>query len=420
MLAKNIATVAHYLLPNGVKNGNEWCVGSVQGEKGDSLRVHLEGMKAGIFCDFATGETGDALTLWALVCNLPIKDAIAGALRFLGMEPPSIGRVAKVYKRAAYELLADDLQDRVRDKAFKYLNLERKLDYETLHRYDLDAEDGFIVFKFFRDEELILVKKLGVNRPNNKKQITVSPDCEPILFGWQAISPDARTLVITEGELDAMSLYQYGHEAVSIPFGVNNDKWIDADYDHLTIFDEIFLCMDDDEPGRKAAKAFADKLGINRCRLVKLPRKDANQCLMDGISKEEIDHCFVSAGHFDPMEVSKSPVFLEDLMEKFYPTKTEQGYFSLLEKTQNKILFRPGDLSVWCGINGHGKSQFIGQLLLDFLKQGARVCIASMEMRPVNLLMRLTKQAAGMALPSPDYIRAIDAWFNEGLWLFTW
>ncbi len=53
------------IFPAGFRDGHEWRVGSLQGERGESLGVHLDGAKAGVWCDFSTGETGDALDLVA-------------------------------------------------------------------------------------------------------------------------------------------------------------------------------------------------------------------------------------------------------------------------------------------------------------------------------------------------------------------
>jgi len=44
-LNQNIENVLNYLLPNGKKQGNEYCVGSVGGEQGHSLKVHITGHK---------------------------------------------------------------------------------------------------------------------------------------------------------------------------------------------------------------------------------------------------------------------------------------------------------------------------------------------------------------------------------------
>jgi twinkle protein len=63
-LTERAEEVARYLLPNGKQHGNEWCVGNIQGDSGKSLKVCLKGNKAGVFSDFATGESGDFLDLW--------------------------------------------------------------------------------------------------------------------------------------------------------------------------------------------------------------------------------------------------------------------------------------------------------------------------------------------------------------------
>ena len=43
-LAKQAENFARFLYPQGKKSGNEWCVGSLQGEAGNSLKIHLKGL----------------------------------------------------------------------------------------------------------------------------------------------------------------------------------------------------------------------------------------------------------------------------------------------------------------------------------------------------------------------------------------
>ena len=54
MLAHRAEELCHELLPNGRCKGDEWRVGSVGGELGKRLGVHLAGPKAGVWCDFVT------------------------------------------------------------------------------------------------------------------------------------------------------------------------------------------------------------------------------------------------------------------------------------------------------------------------------------------------------------------------------
>lgn len=62
-LASRALEVAQHLFPNGKQIGREWCVGSIGGEPGESLKINLENGK---WKDFATQEKGgDLLDLWA-------------------------------------------------------------------------------------------------------------------------------------------------------------------------------------------------------------------------------------------------------------------------------------------------------------------------------------------------------------------
>jgi hypothetical protein len=86
MLAAQALRLAAELLPNGRREGDEWRVGSIHGEPGRSMAVHLTGPKAGVWCDFASGQAGDALGLVsAVLFNGDVRQAMAWARRWLGL-----------------------------------------------------------------------------------------------------------------------------------------------------------------------------------------------------------------------------------------------------------------------------------------------------------------------------------------------
>ena len=64
-LLDQLESVLSHLYPNGKHQGAQFIVGNVQGDTGHSLVVELEGSKRGVWLDFATGESGDVLALWA-------------------------------------------------------------------------------------------------------------------------------------------------------------------------------------------------------------------------------------------------------------------------------------------------------------------------------------------------------------------
>lgn len=86
MLAERIGVLVRELLPNGRKDGAEWRCGSLAGEKGQSLAVHLNSSRGGIWCDFSSGERGDALDLVAAVMFAgDRREAMKWAVSWLGL-----------------------------------------------------------------------------------------------------------------------------------------------------------------------------------------------------------------------------------------------------------------------------------------------------------------------------------------------
>ena len=75
-LAGNIGALCENLMPNGRREGAEWRCGSVDGQPGKSLGVHLIGAKAGVWSDFADGNKGDPLDLIQACLRLDKGEAI--------------------------------------------------------------------------------------------------------------------------------------------------------------------------------------------------------------------------------------------------------------------------------------------------------------------------------------------------------
>lgn len=87
LLAARIEDLCAYLLPNGEDRGGEWCVGSLSGEPGGSLKIPLRGAKLGMFRDFAGADTdkGDMIGLWKAVRNVDVTTACQQALEWLNI-----------------------------------------------------------------------------------------------------------------------------------------------------------------------------------------------------------------------------------------------------------------------------------------------------------------------------------------------
>lgn len=87
-------------------------------------------------------------------------------------------------------------------------------------------------------------------------------------------------------------------------------------------------------------------------------------------------------------------------------------------KTWGQIRFRPGEVTLWSGMNGHGKSLALGQAMVGFVCQREPVCIASFEMRPVVTLARMMRQTAGCRQPEREMVQGVHEEWSDWLWLY--
>lgn len=426
LLWNQVERVAKYLLPNGKRESHEWVAGSINGESGKSLKVNLAGKK--VWSDFAEGTTGDLLDLWVAVRDCGLHQAMTEAKEFLGIKDDDhhfSARQQKKFSRPDRKKVARYLTKT--EKHLEYLS-SRGISAETAKLYEVAAakvwngerELDALAFPYKRDGELLQVKRISTERPDGKKVIMAEGDCEPCLYGWQAIPKNMRIVIICEGEIDCMSYYQYGLPALSVPFGGGKgakQQWIEFEYHNLDRFDEIWISMDSDEVGQAAAKEIATRLGEHRCRLVNLPLKDINECLMAGISSDDIVGYLERASFFDPEELYSAREFYQDTINAFYG-KEQSLFYSPWECLNHNFAFRQAELSLVNGVNGHGKTEVVGHMALEAMRQGVKTCIASLEIKPGILLKRLTRQSTCLKLPPQLEIDSAFKFYDDRLWLF--
>lgn len=414
-LAAQASSVAAYLLPAGKKASGEWKAGSVRGEPGNSLSVRIGGAKAGVWSDFSTGEKGDLLDLWAACRGLSIGQAMTEAKHYLGVRDAMPARQERVYKKPLRPQCQSP-KGRVRE----WLNA-RGIKDATIDAFRVAEQlrDGktYAVFPYLRDGELVNYK---LRNPDDKKDMQQAASAEPCLFGWHLIDPKARTVAIAEGEIDAMTLHQCGIPALSVNAGAGNHQWIESDWLRLERFSEILIFFDHDEAGDKGASEVIHRLGVERCKRVTVPSKDANQWLMDGAEGVNFEAAISDAKPQDPEELRQATDFISRVKLMFYPAAdVGQDPCLRLDKDLDWFEFRPGETTIWTGINGHGKSLALSQVLLGLMQQGQRVVVFSGEMTPERQLKRMVKQATGLDRPTPAYIDAVGEWLTDRLWIFN-
>lgn len=87
-------------------------------------------------------------------------------------------------------------------------------------------------------------------------------------------------------------------------------------------------------------------------------------------------------------------------------------------KTLDQIRFRRGEVSLWAGANNSGKSMLLSHVVLGFLRQGERACIASFEMKPIKQLERMSRQVAQGPRPSDSSVDRMLDWLAGKLWFY--
>lgn len=109
----------------------------------------------------------------------------------------------------------------------------------------------------------------------------------------------------------------------------------------------------------------------------------------------------------------------DELIDEFSEHHGGTLYPSLpWHKLRERVAIRPGEVSLWFGFNGHGKSLILGQAVLGLCAQDEKACVASFEMRPRKTLARMCRQFVDSGNPSPSEVRGFTKWAQGRLWLY--
>lgn len=129
-------------------------------------------------------------------------------------------------------------------------------------------------------------------------------------------------------------------------------------------------------------------------------------------------------GYFAEQQVDEAKIrpasnWTEAVIERFHGGGNEDHWKPTgFTKMAGKFDFRPGELTVWAGINKHGKTTLLTNIMLNTMQAGQKVCVASMEMKPMETMAKMTRQAAGTGQPTIDFIRHFHRWTDDKLWVY--
>ena len=121
-------------------------------------------------------------------------------------------------------------------------------------------------------------------------------------------------------------------------------------------------------------------------------------------------------GHQESQDLRSPSEFLDKVEFLAEHGDTQQGESLPWDYADNIFKLRPSELTIWAGVNGHGKSLLLGMIMLWRMKH-ERVVIASLEMLPAQTLYRMSCQFAGCR-PDPKFSRRVVESMDGKLWLY--
>lgn len=199
------------------------------------------------------------------------------------------------------------------------------------------------------------------------------------LFGQHLWSGTGKMVVITEGEIDALSVSQVQDNkwpVVSLPNGAQSAassiahalEWLDG-------YERVVLMFDEDKPGREAVDAAAAVLPPGKCYIARLPLKDANECLVAGKALE-IKNAIWNATPYRPDSIISGSDLLDKILNYTQPEGIELPYAGLQAMTAG---LRRGELVTLVAGTGSGKTTLTRALAHHLIKRGEAVGILALE-----------------------------------------
>ena len=260
------------------------------------------------------------------------------------------------------------------EPAVDYLK-KRGISSETAKKYEITIKqetNNILVFPFYDEKgelQFIKYRKTDFDKEKDKNKEWCEKDCKPILFGMKQCNEKFGRLVLTEGQLDSLSVAEAGIEnAVSVPTGANGFTWIPYCWDWLTKFEEIVV-FGDCEKGKITLLDDISKRFPNKVKHVReadyLECKDANEILLkhgpDAV-KKAVENAIAL-----PVNKVLSLADVENV-NIFELQKLKTGLKELDDTLYGGIPF--GIVCLVAGKRGDGKSTLTSQIMGQAVEQG--------------------------------------------------
>ena len=222
------------------------------------------------------------------------------------------------------------------------------------------------------------------------------------LYGQHLWRDGGKRIVITEGELDALSYSQATGNSwpvVSLPTGASGAKRaIEKSLQWLLTYDEVVLLFDNDAPGQTAASECSFLFPPGKCKIAKLPLKDAGEMLVAGKVKELANAVWEAKVHRPDGIVD-----IADVMERaLQPTQMGLPWFSEA-LTHTMYGRRMGEIIMIGAGTGTGKTEFIAeQIYYDLMTLNMPVAVFLLEQQPHETVQRMASKQSGKLFHIPN------------------
>jgi twinkle protein len=245
---------------------------------------------------------------------------------------------------------------------------KKSLTQETTDSFNIEFNANKLIFPYYRKGQLRTQKTKTVNKEYS--WINYVKDLD--MFGGHLHDASRKNIIITEGEEDCMAVYQaLGTGALrslnhvtSLPRGAGSAvEFVKYHYQTLVQYDYITLCFDEDEAGHKALEKVLPLFSKNKIKVVKLPRKDACEMLINH-QQEELKWAVLKASPITPQGIIR----MSDLTDEFFDYEPPKGV-ELQYPQLNYALagLRKGELTMIAAGSGMSKSTFASNVIYDMI-----------------------------------------------------
>jgi len=262
-------------------------------------------------------------------------------------------------------------------------------------------ENHWIQFPFYKGGEVVNVKSRTAD-----KKYRQSKNAEKCFYRFDHMV-GMKAIIITEGEMDALSIVQAGYSnVVSVPDGAiaPNSNPSDRKFSYLLSAEEslmnadtVILAMDDDPSGQAMREELSRRIGREKCYRVTYPTdcKDMNEVLMKHGEDKITD--IITDAHPYPIE---GVVLVNDVLEDaidLLNTPDSKGLSTGWSGLDDYYRISPSEVTIITGVPNMGKSEWMDALMINMVQDyGWNFGVFSAENFPVkHHLLKLVGKFTG-------------------------